>query len=48
MHPRIYKELERICTERNAGGTVLEIGAIPNNLSLLKMLTSTLLCGHQE
>lgn len=37
MHPRVYREFERICSERNAGGAVLEIGAIPSDLSLLNM-----------
>ena len=37
MHPKVYREFERICSERNAGGIVLEIGAIPSDLSLLNM-----------
>ena len=37
MHPRIYKEFERICLARNAGGAVLEIGAVPSDDSLLNM-----------
>ncbi|MBP1686713.1 MAG: hypothetical protein H6Q33_2856 [Deltaproteobacteria bacterium] len=35
MHPRIYAELERICSRRGAGGAVLEIGAVPSEHSLL-------------
>lgn len=37
MHPRVYREFERICSVRNAGGAVLEIGAVPSPLSLLNM-----------
>ncbi len=37
MHPRVYKEFERICSERKAGGIVLEIGAVPSDESLLNM-----------
>ena len=37
MHPLIYKEFERICSERQAGGAVLEVGAIPSDKSLLTM-----------
>lgn len=37
MHPRVYQEFEKICSERNAGGAVLEVGAIPSDLSLLCM-----------
>lgn len=37
MHPRVYKEFERICSNRKISGTVLEIGAIPSDLSLLNM-----------
>ncbi len=37
MHARIYREFERICTERGAGGAVLEVGAIPSEASLLCM-----------
>ena len=37
MHPRIYQEFEKICTERPIRGSVLEIGAMPNDLSLLAM-----------
>jgi SAM-dependent methyltransferase len=37
MHPRIYREFERICTQRGAGGAVLEVGAVPCEQSLLCM-----------
>ncbi|MFX0204145.1 MAG: methyltransferase domain-containing protein [Candidatus Hodarchaeota archaeon] len=37
MHPRVYQEFERICSERKAGGSVLEVGAIPSSMSLLCM-----------
>jgi SAM-dependent methyltransferase len=37
MHPAIYREFERICTARGAGGRVLEIGAVPGESSLLCM-----------
>lgn len=37
MHPRQYAEMERICSERGAGGAVLEIGAVPSDDSLLCM-----------
>jgi len=33
----MYQEFERICSERNASGSVLEVGAIPSNMSLLCM-----------
>jgi SAM-dependent methyltransferase len=35
MHPRVSQEFERICSERKAGGTVLEIGAVPSEDTLL-------------
>ncbi len=37
MNPRVYREFERICSERNAGGRILEIGAVPSSGSLLSM-----------
>lgn len=37
MHPCIYKEFERICSQRNITGSVLEIGALPAAGSLLCM-----------
>jgi SAM-dependent methyltransferase len=37
MHPEVYREFERLCVERNAGGAVLEIGAVPSDDSLLCM-----------
>lgn len=35
MHPRVFHEFERICSERQAGGDVLEVGAVPSGESLL-------------
>ncbi len=37
VHPRVYKAFERVCAERGAGGHVLEIGAVPDETSLLNM-----------
>jgi len=37
VHPKIFMEFERICAERNPSGKVLEIGAIPHDMSLLCM-----------
>ena len=37
MHPRVYEEFERICSDINVNGSVLEIGAVPSNQSLLCM-----------
>lgn len=37
VHRRIYQEFEQICSERNISGSVLEVGAIPSNMSLLCM-----------
>lgn len=37
MHLRVFQEFERICSERNVGGSVLEIGALPSEDSLLCM-----------
>jgi len=37
MHPRVYNEFERICREEEVSGSILEIGAMPNNTSLLYM-----------
>jgi hypothetical protein len=37
MHPRVFQEFERICSERQAGGSVLEVGAVPSEESLLCM-----------
>jgi SAM-dependent methyltransferase len=37
MHKTIYQAFERICSERNAGGTVLEVGAKPSAKTLLAM-----------
>ncbi len=35
MHPTEFREFERICKERKARGSVLEIGAVPSEDSLL-------------
>jgi SAM-dependent methyltransferase len=37
MHPRVYEEYERIFSNLNITGSVLEIGAIPSRKSLLCM-----------
>lgn len=37
MHQKIYQEFETICASRNIKGSVLEIGALPSNMSLLSM-----------
>lgn len=37
MHPRVYSEYERICSEQQIVGSVLEIGAVPSEESLLCM-----------
>ena len=37
MHPTIYQEFEHIFAERKVSGSVLEIGAVPSNASLLRM-----------
>src|SRR3972149_6688643 len=37
MHPRVYQEFERICSERNIAGSVLEVGALASRASLLCM-----------
>jgi SAM-dependent methyltransferase len=37
MHRRIYQEFEQICTERGVRGSVLEVGAVPLDESLLCM-----------
>ena len=37
MHPKIYKEYERICSEMHITGSVLEVGAIPSKNTLLSM-----------
>ena len=37
MHPRIYREFERICSEKKTEGNILEVGAIPSDRSLLNM-----------
>ncbi len=37
MHPRVFQEFERICAENEVSGSVLEVGAVPSNDSLLCM-----------
>ncbi len=37
MRKRMFSEFEKICKERNAGGNILEIGAIPSEESLLNI-----------
>jgi ubiquinone/menaquinone biosynthesis C-methylase UbiE len=37
MHPRIHQEFERICAQRKIRGSVLEIGALPADSTLLNM-----------
>src|SRR6185295_6646393 len=37
MHPRIYQEFERIFESRQIHGSVLEVGAVPSDESLLCM-----------
>ena len=37
MHPRIYQEYERICSEQQIGGSALEVGALPSQASLLAL-----------
>jgi len=37
MHLKVYQEFERICSKRGIHGSVLEVGAVPSNTSLLCM-----------
>ncbi len=37
MHPEVFREFDRICRDRRAGGRVLEIGAVPTPDSLLNL-----------
>ena len=37
MHARVYKEYEKICSKMNITGSVLEVGAMPSDKSLLCM-----------
>jgi SAM-dependent methyltransferase len=37
MHPRVYQEFERICAGRSILGSVLEVGAVPSDQTLLCM-----------
>lgn len=41
MHPKVYNAFERICAERAVRGSVLEVGAVPNDTSLLTMKSLT-------
>lgn len=40
MHPRIYREFERICWVHKAGGRVLEIGAV-HQLNAARLFVQT-------
>lgn len=37
MHPKVLQKFEQICSEKNIKGSVLEVGAVPSNESLLCM-----------
>jgi SAM-dependent methyltransferase len=37
MHPTVYQAFESICRRRQAGGDVLEVGAVPSSESLLAL-----------
>ena len=37
MHNEVYRQFDRICARRNAGGAVLEIGAVPSAMTLLTL-----------
>lgn len=37
MHPRVYREFERVLRERGAGGVVLDVGAIADRDGLLRL-----------
>jgi len=37
MDIKIYKEFEHICSSLNVGGAILEVGAVPSEMSLLNM-----------
>lgn len=37
MHDQVYRQFERICARRKAGGAVLEIGAMPAPTTLLNL-----------
>lgn len=37
MHPRVRREFERICSERHITGSILEVGALPDDETLLCM-----------
>lgn len=37
MHPKVYREFEKICSQRCLRGAVLEVGAVPDETSLLNM-----------
>jgi SAM-dependent methyltransferase len=37
MHNEVYRQFDRICARRKAGGSVLEIGAMPSPMTLLNL-----------
>src|SRR4029077_14822716 len=37
MHNEVYRQFDRICARRHAGGAVLEIGAVPSAMTLLTL-----------
>ena len=37
MHSEVYRQFDRICARRKAGGAVLEIGAVPTATTLLTL-----------
>ena len=37
MHNEVYRQFDRICARRKAGGAVLEIGAVPSPTTLLTL-----------
>ncbi|MCX5726648.1 MAG: methyltransferase domain-containing protein [Candidatus Saganbacteria bacterium] len=37
MHPEVYQEFGRICSRRNVHGAILEVGATPDNSTLLTL-----------
>jgi SAM-dependent methyltransferase len=41
MHTEVYREFDRICARRKAGGAVLEIGAMPAPTTLLNLPSLT-------
>lgn len=41
MHSRVFQEFERLCSTKDVKGSVLEVGAIPSDKSLLCMKSLT-------